>query len=400
MQPNVSSFFFDFSATTDRQIAVPHSGANQWFSGEGNWEWKRLAQNFTIPEGGATLQFWTWYFIESAWDYGFVEVYDYNTSTWYTLPSNTTVTTNPNPAENVNCPRDPADYQNSTGWYGFTNRSNGWIEESMDLRPFAGHEIELAFVYWTDGSVNWPGFIVDDITIPELNFSDDSETDGEWTATGVHTPWMRGDTLTWNDYEVYLLGKPFYGMGDLYQVPLDSALESGNFEVPLPDRYEEFMVITLLKSSETSVLAGWYYHGADTVTHFDTRPGGYPSISGTFRGTITPNQTITVTQLYTYPCPGTGGHTAYAAFSYPNGTLIEEGYWSGYESDWHNLTFSVSFTLGAEQTYNCTLITESYPRIHHATTLSVPDGELKCLTYQDANGNVHDDWIPAIRLSR
>ena len=31
----------------------------------------------------------------------------------------------------------------------------------------------------------------------------------------------------------------------------------------------------------------------------------YPSISGTHNGTITPNQTITVSKLYTYPCSGT-----------------------------------------------------------------------------------------------
>jgi phosphatidylserine/phosphatidylglycerophosphate/cardiolipin synthase-like enzyme len=37
----------------------------------------------------------------------------------------------------------------------------------------------------------------------------------------------------------------------------------------------------------------------------------YPSICGTHNGTITPNQTITVTKLYTYPCIGTGGHSEY-----------------------------------------------------------------------------------------
>ncbi|RJS68815.1 hypothetical protein CW713_02100 [Methanophagales archaeon] len=37
----------------------------------------------------------------------------------------------------------------------------------------------------------------------------------------------------------------------------------------------------------------------------------YPSIAGTHNGTITPNQTIIATKLYTYPCEGTGGHTEY-----------------------------------------------------------------------------------------
>jgi hypothetical protein len=45
---------------------------------------------------------------------------------------------------------------------------------------------------------------------------------------------------------------------------------------------------------------------------FDTGKGSYPSISGTHNGTITLNQTISVSTLYSYPCPGTGGHTEYA----------------------------------------------------------------------------------------
>jgi len=61
-----------------------------------------------------------------------------------------------------------------------------------------------------------------------------------------------------------------------------------------------------------------------TILGFDTGSGTYPSISGTHNGTITPNQTIIATKLYTYPCEGTGGHTKYAAFYNTNGTLIAE----------------------------------------------------------------------------
>ena len=47
---------------------------------------------------------------------------------------------------------------------------------------------------------------------------------------------------------------------------------------------------------------------------FDTGPGTYPSIMGTHNGTITPNQTINVSKMYTYPCTGTGGHSEYVVF--------------------------------------------------------------------------------------
>jgi len=70
------------------------------------------------------------------------------------------------------------------------------------------------------------------------------------------------------------------------------------------------------------------------ILGFDTGSGTYPSISGTHKGTITPNQTIIAAKLYTYPCVGTGGHTEYAAFYNTNGTLIAEAHWNGYQSDW------------------------------------------------------------------
>lgn len=41
--------------------------------------------------------------------------------------------------------------------------------------------------------------------------------------------------------------------------------------------------------------------GEEPALFFDTSPGAYPSISGMHNGTITPNVTIEVSQLYTYP---------------------------------------------------------------------------------------------------
>ena len=67
----------------------------------------------------------------------------------------------------------------------------------------------------------------------------------------------------------------------------------------------------------------------------------YPSIFGTHNGTIKPNQTITVSTLYTYPCPGTGGHTEYARIYNESGT-VAEATWNGYKEDWHNISFNLN----------------------------------------------------------
>ena len=131
---------------------------------------------------------------------------------------------------------------------------------------------------------------------------------------------------------------------------------------------------------------------------FDTGKGTYPSISGTHNGTIKPNQTTTLSTLYTYSCPGTGGHTKYAAISYSNGTLIAEAHWNGYVEDWHNISFDKTFMLYENETYNYIIRTGSYPQIIHETSFNASGGKITCDNFIDANGRVLYGWIPVIRL--
>ena len=98
----------------------------------------------------------------------------------------------------------------------------------------------------------------------------------------------------------------------------------------------------------------------------------YPSISGTHNGTITLNVTIEVSKLYTYPCPGTGGHTEYARIW--NSSLDTNATWNGYVGDWHNISFDKIFMLAANETYNYTIRTGSYPQIHHTPALLTANG--------------------------
>lgn len=131
---------------------------------------------------------------------------------------------------------------------------------------------------------------------------------------------------------------------------------------------------------------------------FDTGAGTYPSIMGIHNGKIIPSHNVTVNKMYTYPCSGTGGHSEYV-WIYGNG-INESATWNGYQGagDYHYIEFSEPFTLEANVTYNYTIKTGSYPQIHHNTTLTVPDGEISCAEFIDANGKVYYDWIPAIRL--
>jgi hypothetical protein len=183
-----------------------YSGTYEWYSGAEAWTWRSFYQTFDIPGGGATLNFMTYYEIEPDWDYGYVEVHDLDTDMWYTLEdlNGNSVDTDPYMQDNPNVPdgREPMDYVAAGEWYAFTGYSGGWIPISMDLTPFAGHQIELHFRMWQDGAFTLQNMYVDDISIPELGFSDDVEAgeDG-WMTDG----WIVTDGILDNDFECTIL---------------------------------------------------------------------------------------------------------------------------------------------------------------------------------------------------
>ena len=65
------TFKLNLDGADDSQVA-PHSGDTHWYA-----NYKSLTDNIlnvdSAVAGGDTLDFWTWYFIEEGWDYGFVE---------------------------------------------------------------------------------------------------------------------------------------------------------------------------------------------------------------------------------------------------------------------------------------------------------------------------------------
>jgi len=140
----------------------------------------------------------------------------------------------------------------------------------------------------------------------------------------------------------------------------------------------------------------------DAVLHmvtlfFDSGRGACPSISGMHTGTIKPTDDIAVQKMYTYPCPGTRGHSEYVRIWNASGTLAE-GNWTGYEGVWDTISFDKPFILRANETYNYTIRTGSYPQIIHKPRASVTGGTITCEKFVAANGTIYNNRIPAIKL--
>ena len=162
--------------------------------------------------------------------------------------------------------------------------------------------------------------------------------------------------------------------------------------------------VLLLNGTGSNIPIDEVAHGTVTISAppraiLDTGSAGtYPSISGTHNGTITPNQTITVSKMYTYPCPGTGGHSEYVRIWNITGWNVTTATWNGYQGDWHNISFPGQFTLEEGKTYNYTIRTSSYPQIIHKPLFNATGGTITCTNFTDANGKTYTNWVPAIKL--
>ncbi len=205
----------------------------------------------------------------------------------------------------------------------------------------------------------------------------------------IYAKEINRDRLIWNLSVGVLSGQTTTLTWDSSKIPADVALTLDGIDMKVQNS------MVLGEGSHSFVIRGSI---SEPTEIFDTGAGTYPSISGVHTGFIIPDQTITVHKLYTYPCAGTGGHTRYAAFYY-QGALIGEASWTGYNGDWHNITFDSPFTLEAGKTYNYVIKTDSYPQIIHKPEHTALDGSfINCTSFVDANGKEYNDWIPAIRL--
>jgi immune inhibitor A len=168
-------FTFDGADTVSAIANDPYSGTGQWWSGRGDSIDSTLTAEFDLTGlKSATLRFRAWYDLEEHWDYAYVMASPDGGDTWRILPGQHTTEENP-----LRLAYGP----------GYTGKSGGgdqpsWVEEEVDLTPFAGEKILLRFEYITDEGVNLDGFAVDDIQIPELAFFDDAENNGTWHAEG------------------------------------------------------------------------------------------------------------------------------------------------------------------------------------------------------------------------
>jgi len=187
------TFTLDFEGSIQAMVvpADPFSGEYYMWSNRGDESDMTLTRSFdfTAHSGPITLSYWTWYDLETDYDYLYL-LASTDGENWQiiTTPSGT--------------PDDPSG--NSYGW-AYTGQSGAgpeWIQESVDISQFAGQQVHLRFEYVTDAAVHAEGFLLDDIAIPETDYFTDFETDtGGWVGDGF----VRINNLIPQTYQVSLI---------------------------------------------------------------------------------------------------------------------------------------------------------------------------------------------------
>ncbi|HEX6022629.1 MAG TPA: hypothetical protein VFZ00_11585 [Solirubrobacter sp.] len=154
----------------------PHTGDTHWYAGYQS-QFDSILNVDSEVQGGQTLDFWSWHFIEEGWDYGFVEALV--NGEWETVPltddSGATVTTNDNPQGN-----------NSEG-NGLTGTSGGeyFVDDPEYIHLNAtlpAGATDVRFRYSTDAAYLDTGWFVDDVRIGGAAAMLTSPA-GNWTET-------------------------------------------------------------------------------------------------------------------------------------------------------------------------------------------------------------------------
>lgn len=172
--PGVSLAF-----TGEAQTRIPgHSPDTHWYGG-----YVSQSDNILDVDAGATptsIDFWTWYFIEEGWDFGFVEAQV--GGQWVTVPltddDGNIVTTNDDP------------HGNNTEGNGLTGTSGGeyfvddpaYVHLSADLPAGA---TDVRFRYSTDAAYLDTGWFVDDVNVNDVAATVSSTGDAWIETTGT-----------------------------------------------------------------------------------------------------------------------------------------------------------------------------------------------------------------------
>lgn len=168
------SFTLNFQGSSEVGVLPmdAYSGVYAFWSNKGDESNMTLTREFDFRDVSApiSIQYATWYDLETDYDYLYLVASEDGGATWKILTTPSCTTTNPS--------------GNSYGC-GYNGVTSGYIQEEVDLSAYAGKRVMLRFEYVTDAAVNGEGLLLDDVAVEAVDYFTDFEADdGGWEAQG------------------------------------------------------------------------------------------------------------------------------------------------------------------------------------------------------------------------
>lgn len=203
LKPGAGEQRLTFSgADTVPVISAGGDGAYFWSNGEDFID-TTLTREVAVPQTGASLTFRTWSDIERWYDWGYVAVSEDGGASWRALEGQRTSTD------------DPVKVALGPGYTGKTGDADppAWLDETVDLTPYAGKRVLLRFEYVTDGSTTGEGWAIDDVRVGGAPLDDAGWERGGWVLVDGGLP---------QEYTVRLIAMRA-GAPVVLDMPLDAA---------------------------------------------------------------------------------------------------------------------------------------------------------------------------------
>ena len=230
LESSSEPFTLSFNGSTTTQLLpVAVGAAGCWWGNSGDSIDSTLAYRLDLPSGAAAaLEYEVWFEVEEDWDYVYVEVSIDGGQTWRIIE--TPATSPKNPIGNGFGP-------------GYTGDSDGWVQESIDLSPYAGEAPWLRLQYVTDDAINGSGVCVRELSINTAGEVTKIASDDEgWQSRGF----VFTDNVVRQDFQVQLIT-----LGDepmVRRVPLDKS-NAGELAV-LPPRNGNRLIVAVGSMAE------------------------------------------------------------------------------------------------------------------------------------------------------
>ncbi|MCB0076388.1 MAG: immune inhibitor A [Anaerolineales bacterium] len=229
------TFEFEGAPIVSLLPTAAHEGDWMMWSNRGDDSNSTLTRRFDLTEvEQATLRYWLWYDLEPDYDYAYIMISTDGGSSWQPLATDATTTDNP--------------HGNSFGAaYNGTSGSDDpddpsqWIEQSVDLSPYAGQEIFIRFEMVTDDALNQNGVVLDSVEVAEIGYRSSFEggLDG-WEAAG----WVRVENMLPQRFIVQAVITDSDGNVTVQPLPLDEN-NHGTFTVENFDSAIDQIVIAI-----------------------------------------------------------------------------------------------------------------------------------------------------------